>query len=147
MAYSNQMPQGTRRSFSNLWNSVRRGATAGIPLDRVTVTGLSMAPALLPGDRLLVLRTRRVRIGDTVIVHDPRNPIREVVKRVVALDPDGAVTLRGDSATASTDSRTYGAVPRTLVVGRVIYRYAPPERVSRITRFDAQPRRLGRRRR
>lgn len=141
------MPQGKTRSFSNLWILVRRGAVAVARLDRVTVTGLSMAPALLPGDRLLVLRTRRVRIGDTVVVRDPRDPFREVVKRVAALGPEGAVTLRGDHATASTDSRTYGAVPRTLVVGRVIYRYAPPERVSRLTRFGAQPRRLGCRRR
>jgi nickel-type superoxide dismutase maturation protease len=104
-------------------------------MDRVTVTGLSMAPALLPGDRLLVLRTRRVRVGDTVVVRDPRDPSREVVKRVSALDPGGAVEVRGDHPAVSTDSRTFGTVPQALLVGRVIYRYAPAARIGRIMRY------------
>jgi nickel-type superoxide dismutase maturation protease len=132
MPYSNQMRQGKTRASLNLW--VRAVATA-TGMDRVTVTGLSMAPALLPGDRLLVLRTRRVRVGDTVVVRDPRDPSREVVKRVSALDPGGAVEVRGDHPAVSTDSRTFGTVPQALLVGRVIYRYAPAARIGRIMRY------------
>lgn len=128
------MRRGRTRTFANLWIRALGGAVAATRLDRVTVTGLSMAPALLPGDRLLVLRTRRMRVGDTVVVRDPRDPSLEVVKRVTALGPDGALTLRGDHAAASTDSRTYGPVPRALVIGRAIYRYAPPTRTGPIKR-------------
>ncbi|MGH8898146.1 MAG: nickel-type superoxide dismutase maturation protease [Egibacteraceae bacterium] len=120
--------------FLNLWILARGSAVAVTRLDRVTVTGLSMAPTLLPGDRLLVLRTWRVRVGDVAVVRDPRDPSLEVVKRVVGLDQDGAVEVRGDHAAASTDSRTYGSVPRALLVGRAIYRYAPPTRTGPIGR-------------
>ncbi len=120
--------------FLKLWILARGCAVAVTRLDRVTVTGLSMAPTLLPGDRLLVLRTWRVRVGDVAVVRDPRDPSLEVVKRVVGLDRDGAVEVRGDHAAASTDSRTYGPVPRALLVGRAIYRYAPPTRTGPIER-------------
>jgi len=96
---------------------------------RVQVTGESMRPALLPGDRLLVVRARRLRVGDVVAVSDPRHPARLMVKRVAAVDPSG-VTVVGDDPSASTDSRQFGPVPSALVRGRVVYRYAPPNRVG-----------------
>lgn len=132
--YSNQMRQGKTRVSANLWMLPVRAVVAMARLDRVTVTGTSMAPALLPGDRVLILRTRRVRVGDAVVFRDPRHPSREVVKRVVALGPGGMIEARGDHAAASTDSRTFGPVPRALVVGRVIYRYAPTARAGRMRR-------------
>jgi nickel-type superoxide dismutase maturation protease len=129
MSYSNQMRQGKTWASANLWIRVAAAVTR---LDRVTVTGASMVPALLPGDRLLVLRTQRVRVGDAVVVRDPRDPSLEVVKRVTAIVPDGTVEVRGDHAAVSTDSRTYGPLPRALIVGRVVYRYAPSTRIGRI---------------
>jgi nickel-type superoxide dismutase maturation protease len=98
---------------------------------RVAVTGSSMAPGLLPGDRLLVVPARRLRPGDVVLVRDPRVPARRMVKRVAAVLPEG-VDVRGDDPDASTDSRLFGPVPRGLVEGRAAYRYAPPGRVGRI---------------
>jgi nickel-type superoxide dismutase maturation protease len=100
-------------------------------IGRVVVAGTSMAPTLLPGDRLLVLRTRRVRPGDLVVVPDPRAPERVVVKRAVAVD-GGRVELGGDNPEASTDSRVFGPVPRATVQGRAVYRYAPPDRSGRL---------------
>ncbi|MGH8906584.1 MAG: nickel-type superoxide dismutase maturation protease [Egibacteraceae bacterium] len=97
-------------------------------LDRVMVQGVSMAPALLPGDRLLVLRTRRVRVGDLVVARDPREPARELVKRLVEITPQGELVCHGDNAESSTDSRAYGALPAGCLVGRALYRYAPPAR-------------------
>ncbi len=90
-------------------------------LDRVVVSGVSMAPTLFPGDQLLVVRTRHARVGDLVVVRDPREPSREVVKRLIRVTEDGDLVVAGDNAEMSTDSRTYGAVPRDLLVGRPIY--------------------------
>jgi nickel-type superoxide dismutase maturation protease len=94
-----------------------------------------MRPTLEPGDRLLVLR-RAVRAGDLVAVVDPRLPSRLMVKRVVAVDVDGSVTVAGDDPPASTDSRHFGRVPRDLVRGRVVYRYAPTARAGTLGSND-----------
>ncbi|MDP9074743.1 MAG: S26 family signal peptidase, partial [Actinomycetota bacterium] len=53
------------------------------------------------------------------------------VKRVAAVDSDrGMLSLLGDNPGASTDSRTFGPVPRHAVIGRVAFRYAPAERAG-----------------
>jgi nickel-type superoxide dismutase maturation protease len=78
---------------------------------RVTVEGSSMVPTFVPGERLTALRRwRRVRPGDVVVVADPRDPTRWLLKRCVervGRDLD----LRGDNRAASTDSRDFGLVP------------------------------------
>jgi nickel-type superoxide dismutase maturation protease len=94
-----------------------------------------MVPALFPGDRLLVLPARQLRIGDVVAVPDPRRPDRLLVKRVVGVDQiDASVMVAGDNSEASTDSRTFGPVAPDAVVGRAVYRYVPAERAGRIRR-------------
>jgi len=105
-------------------------------LDRVEVVGESMAPTLLPGDRLLVARTRRVRAGDLVVVADPRVGDRDLVKRVVWAGAGSGgrpvVWVEGDNPGASTDSRTFGPVPRDRVRQKVVWRYGPPARAGRV---------------
>jgi nickel-type superoxide dismutase maturation protease len=98
---------------------------------RVLVEGDSMRPTLEPGDRLLAIRARRIRAGQLVVVPDPRRPDRLLVKRVAAVGP-AAVSVQGDNAGASTDSRQFGPVSRTAVVGRIVYRYAPLTRAGRV---------------
>jgi nickel-type superoxide dismutase maturation protease len=97
------------------------------PLARVQVEGDSMRPALLPGDRLLVVRRARIRHGDVVAVADPRQPARTMVKRVTA-QRGTDVTVLGDNPAASTDSRTFGPVPASTIRGRAFYRYFPADR-------------------
>jgi len=99
-------------------------------LDVVEVRGRSMAPALLPGDRLIVVRAPPRR-GDIVLAPDPRAPGRELVKRVAALDRIG-VHLRGDNPAASTDARAFGALPHAGVRWRAVLRYWPVDRVGPI---------------
>ena len=99
-------------------------------LDVVEVRGRSMAPTLLPGDRLLVARLRPPRLGDVVLAADPRDPRRELIKRVTAFD--GRVTLRGDNRPQSTDARTFGPIPPSAVRWRVIGRYWPADRIGRL---------------
>jgi len=84
---------------------------------RVTVEGTSMAPTYLPGERLTAFRRwRRVHEGDVVVVRDPRNPSRWLLKRCVER-VGSLLDLRGDNAQASTDSRDFGLVP----IHNVIY--------------------------
>jgi nickel-type superoxide dismutase maturation protease len=99
-------------------------------LDVVEVRGRSMAPTLLPGDRLLVARLGP-RAGDVVVATDPRDPGRELIKRVASVDAFG-VTLRGDNPAASTDARIFGAIPPSRVRWRAVARYWPPERAGAI---------------
>lgn len=111
---------------------------------RVLVSGGSMAPTLLDGDRLFVVaapwRLPQVASGDIVAVRDPRDPERLLVKRVATVDRRrGTVEVLGDAAEASTDSRTFGPVPVGAVVGRVAYRYGPTGRsgpLGRPTGYD-----------
>lgn len=86
-----------------------------------------MVPALEPGDRLLVLRLAP-RVGDVVAVEHAG---RVLVKRVAAIDGH-SVVVHGDNAEGSTDSRTFGPVPRSSVLGRAMYRYAPRSRAGRV---------------
>jgi nickel-type superoxide dismutase maturation protease len=103
---------------------------------RLVVQGLSMAPALLPGDRLVVVAAGRPRIGDVIAVPDPRYPDRILVKRVVGVDPaDSTLMVAGDNADASTGSATFGPVARPTVLGRAVYCYFPRERAGRIRRW------------
>ncbi|HEY8772761.1 MAG TPA: nickel-type superoxide dismutase maturation protease [Candidatus Limnocylindria bacterium] len=120
------------------------GVAAGISvgrrwLDVVEVRGSSMAPSLLPGDRLLVeshtYEGRPPRPGEVVLAADPREPDRELIKRVAAIDDEaGSAELRGDAPAASTDSREFGAVPLAAIRWRAVYRYWPPGRVGGLSR-------------
>lgn len=93
---------------------------------RVEVHGRSMVPTLHPGDRLLVVRARRARPGQLVVVPDPRSRQRAMVKRVSAMHGSLA-EVSGDNAEASTDSTVFGPVP---IVARVVYRYHPHDRAG-----------------
>jgi nickel-type superoxide dismutase maturation protease len=105
------------------WVGLRR-------IDAVEVRGSSMAPGLLPGDRLVALRLRRrPRVGEIVLAPDPRAPRRELVKRVRSVDAKG-IQLRGDNAAATTDSATFGPVPPAAIGWRVVARYWPPGRIG-----------------
>jgi nickel-type superoxide dismutase maturation protease len=116
---------------------VAAGVAASRWLDVVEVQGGSMAPALLPGDRLLVesrsYQSRAPRPGEIVLAADPRQGDRELIKRVAAVDDVGAVAdLRGDAPDESTDSRDFGAVPLSAIRWRAAFRYWPPERAGRL---------------
>ena len=55
-----------------------------------------MEPALWAGDWIVVAGTSRPpRVGDIVLVRDPRDPENLMLKRVAAV-ADGACTILGD---------------------------------------------------
>jgi nickel-type superoxide dismutase maturation protease len=92
-----------------------------------------MRPTLRPGDRLLVdrraYRDRPPRVGDVVVLVDPEDAHRWLVKRVSQVDPSGvSVEVRGDATEMARDSRRFGPVPMRSVVGRVYRCYFPADR-------------------
>jgi inner membrane protease subunit 1 len=106
-----------------------------LPLARLQITGRSMSPTLLPGDRVLVYRgvgslRATIRRGDLVVVADPRQPDRTMVKRVTGFAA-GGVVVQGDNAGESTDSRHFGPVDPAAIRGRVVYRYHAEARRGR----------------
>lgn len=100
---------------------------------RFEVAGSSMSPAYNEGDWLLVdlhaFRRRLPRPGEAIIIRDPRDPSRRLIKRVRAITLHGELDVRGDNPDESTDSRTFGPVSPELLVGRVSRRFrsAPGE--------------------
>ncbi len=95
-----------------------------------------MVPTLVDGDWLLVdpdaFRSRAARTGDLVVVPDPRDARRVLIKRVGAVQPDGRVALVGDAPDASTDSRVFGPIDPATIVGRPWFRYWPVRRFGRV---------------
>ncbi|MEO6059092.1 MAG: S26 family signal peptidase [Candidatus Limnocylindria bacterium] len=114
---------------------IAAGVAASRWLDVVEVRGSSMAPSLLPGDRLLVecrsFSLRAPRAGEVVLAADPRERGRELIKRVFAVSDAGdAADLRGDAPDESTDSREFGALPLSAIRWRAALRYWPPQRAG-----------------
>ena len=104
-----------------------RWLSALLPFARYQVEGESMTPSLSAGERVLVnklsYRLAKPRPGDLVVVRDPREPERLLLKRIDReAGPDGWLVL-GDNAEGSTDSRQFGPVARELIVGKVWFRY------------------------
>ena len=117
------------------------------PFIRFVVRGESMMPNFIPGCRLLVSRVsylfHRPQTDDVVIIRDPRNSTRELIKRIVAVPGDkmGDIVLHeneyfvaGDNKDHSRDSRSFGPIQRNLIVAKVVLKLSalsfPPLDIS-----------------
>jgi nickel-type superoxide dismutase maturation protease len=85
---------------------------------RVRVVGPSMEPTLNDGEFVLVAAGRRPEPGQLVVAQHPTEQIL-VVKRVVSWPDEDLVEVASDNPTAGTDSRTWGPLPASAVVGTV----------------------------
>ncbi|MFD6971783.1 nickel-type superoxide dismutase maturation protease [Streptomyces sp. NPDC059979] len=101
----------------------------------VEVTGASMVPTLLNGDRLLVRYGASVRPGDVVVLRHPFQQDLLVVKRAVERRPGGSWWVLGDNPYNETgDSTVYGPVPAELVLATAVLRFRPREEDQRSLR-------------
>jgi nickel-type superoxide dismutase maturation protease len=110
-----------------------RRSPGGRDRTRVVVRDESMRPTLEPGDRLLVDRRayarRSPRPGEIIVLVDPEQASRWLVKRVDAVDPaTGSVSVRGDATETARDSRRFGPVAASAIVGRAYRVYLPRSR-------------------
>ena len=103
-------------------------------LDFMIAEGHSMAPAIKPGAVLLVskvyygirlpfsgaylLKWRPPEKGDVVVFYTPLGEI--AVKRCQEILPGDMFYALGDNGYQSYDSRNYGAVPFSNIIGRVL---------------------------
>ncbi|MET9606281.1 nickel-type superoxide dismutase maturation protease [Streptomyces sp. NPDC006512] len=91
----------------------------------VEVTGPSMVPTLLHGDRLVVRYGALVRPGDVVVFRHPLQQDLLVVKRAAERRPGGWWMLGDNPFNESGDSTVYGAVPADLVLATAVLRVRP----------------------
>lgn len=98
-----------------------------MPYTRVLVAGPSMEPSLRNGDWVLVRLTTRLRPGDVAVMAHPHRPDLRIIKRLVHREPGGWWVL-GDRPDASDDSRKFGPVADSCMIGRVALRYKPLRR-------------------
>jgi nickel-type superoxide dismutase maturation protease len=89
-----------------------------------------MEPALRAGDWIVVTSlSRPPRVGEVVLVRDPRDQENLMLKRVAGV-AGTTCTVLGDRPEESTDSRTFGPVPLANVLGRALFRYGPIGRIG-----------------
>ena len=77
-----------------------------------------MEPTLSHDQYVWVKPTADVHEGDIVLSRHPMQTNLNIIKRVTDVHPEG-LTLLGDHPTQSTDSRSFGRVPRVHIVGVV----------------------------
>ena len=82
-----------------------------------------MAPRFREGDAVIVRAPRagEPRPGQVVLVRHPYAS-SVLLKRVATVSATGALHVVGDDRSASTDSRSFGAVPATHLIGVVTLR-------------------------
>ena len=93
-----------------------------------------MEPTLRSGEWWLARRTRRVAVGDVVVVRQPEQEDLLTVKRITRRE-GARWWVEGDNAAHSRDSRHYGPVTDEAVLARLVIRYRPLP-LRRIRRVD-----------
>lgn len=86
----------------------------------------------LPGDRLSIRNGRVVRNGvpepDSFTIRCDGSPACNFPRTIVV--PRGDYYMMGDNRPDSDDSRFWGPVPRSWLIGQVFFSYWPPDRIG-----------------
>jgi len=78
-----------------------------------------MSPLLMPNDEVLIAPHAKVKQGDIVVLRHPYRKDMKLVKVVKKIDEAGSFFVEGLNADESTDSRSFGFVSKSLVIGSV----------------------------
>lgn len=91
------------------------------PIVHFTVHGQSMFPTLKPGQDVLCFNWAYIfskpKKGDIVVIEHQG---KEIIKRV-HLYHDRGIFVQGDNKKGSTDSRSFGPVDKSKIIGKVIF--------------------------
>lgn len=86
-----------------------------------------MAPSLVPGDVVIARETshmtEELKENAIVIIHDPEQPGRKLIKRVKSMEGMGSerrLFVVGDNELSSRDSRQFGPIRIGALVGIVV---------------------------
>ena len=96
------------------------GSKAPFSLGTVAVSGSSMSPTYVEGDWLLVRWRPTCQPGDVIVIEREDRPGVYLIKRYLRQEEAG-LWVEGDSP-ASTDSRQWGPINQSEVVGKVLFR-------------------------
>jgi nickel-type superoxide dismutase maturation protease len=91
-------------------------------LHGIVIEGDSMTPTLKTGDRVLVAKDSVINVGDIVVARHPFKSSVKILKRVSSIETDENISLIGDNPNESSDSRGFGSIKRTDVIGKVVAR-------------------------
>jgi nickel-type superoxide dismutase maturation protease len=90
---------------------------------RLRVVGESMLPLLKPGDEILLdpfaYRKSSPQINDIIVTQHPLQPNLAVVKRINGINDGDRYFVTGDNQEASTDSRHWGTIESSDIIGKV----------------------------
>ena len=101
---------------------------ARLPFRSIAVSGSSMKPTYNDGDWLLFKQVKvdtnymQGLIGMVVVIERESYPGIHLIKRVIRAEQSG-IWVEGDNKEASTDSRRWGAITPSEIVGVVLLRY------------------------
>lgn len=89
---------------------------------RFKVTGESMMPSLQPGEQILIApyiyRQQLPQLGDIIVTTHPQQKQLMIVKRITRINEDGSYFVTGDNLAASNDSRHWGTIKLTDIIGK-----------------------------
>lgn len=87
------------------------------------VDGISMETTLKNNDRVVVFKlTNNYNIGDIIVFTNPNNKLS--IKRITKIIDD-LIFVEGDNKLFSVDSRNFGTIEKSSIVGKVIFKYFP----------------------
>ncbi len=96
-------------------------------LQIIKVSGHSLDPLYQDGDFVLVSKisifVHGIRPGDVVVFQHPR--LGRLIKLVERLEAGESSVFVVGLNSFSSDSHTFGAVPRNLIQGKVIWHFSP----------------------
>lgn len=81
-----------------------------------------MTPTYSAGDWLVATRVGRIAVGQIVVIERESRPGLLVIKRIIRAE-GSKWWVEGDNPLASDDSRTFGAIEPSEIVGRIRFRY------------------------